>query len=49
MIDWLAQYSGYFVLLTFFVAFVSVAVWIYRPANKVRIEKHGDIPFREAE
>lgn len=47
MIDTLAQYSGYIVLVGFFTAFVGIAIWAYRPANKKTIENYRDIPFRE--
>lgn len=47
MIDWLSIYSGYFVLLGFFLAFLGIAFWIYLPSNKKRFESYLDIPFRE--
>lgn len=49
MIEWLSQYSGYAVLLAFFAAFAGITFWTYRPSNKAEIERHRDIPFREAE
>jgi cbb3-type cytochrome oxidase subunit 3 len=49
MIDWLALYSGYVVLLAFFTAFVGIAVWVYFPAHKGKLEQHRDIPFKGVE
>jgi len=49
MIEWLAQYSGYAVLVMFFTAFVGIAAWAYRPSNKERLELYRDIPLKEAE
>lgn len=49
MIDWLAEYGAYVMLIAFFAAFVGVAIWAYFPANRQKIEKYGDIPFKEAE
>ena len=47
MISWLAQYSGYAVLLAFFVAFGSIAAWAYWPSNRTRLEQHKGIPLKE--
>lgn len=49
MIEWLSQYSGYAVLVAFFGAFVGIAAWAYRPANRETLEKHRHIPFNEVE
>lgn len=49
MIEWLSQYSGYAVLVGFFSVFVGIAAWAYRPSNRIELEKHRDIPFKEAE
>lgn len=49
MIEWLSHYSGYAVLLGFFSAFLGIVFWAYRPSNKIKLEQHRDIPFREAE
>ena len=37
---------GYLVLLAFFISFVAIALWIYRPSQKNKIEKYRDIPFQ---
>lgn len=47
MMDWVSTYSGYIVLLTFFTAFIGIAIWAYRPSNKTLLEAYRDIPFRE--
>ncbi len=49
MIDWLFENGGYVVLIGFFAAFCGVAIWIYRPSNRSKIEKMREIPFREGE
>jgi cbb3-type cytochrome oxidase subunit 3 len=49
VLDWVAAYSGYIMLVSFFIGFVGIAVWVYRPANRAKLEKHRDIPFREKE
>jgi cbb3-type cytochrome oxidase subunit 3 len=49
MIEWIAQYSGYAILIAFFSAFVGIAAWIYRPKNRAKIEEHRLIPFKEAD
>lgn len=49
MIDWLVQHGPSLGLLGFFVGFVCIAVWTYRPALKKQIEDHAHIPFREQE
>jgi cbb3-type cytochrome oxidase subunit 3 len=45
----LYQYCGYIVLLGFFIAFVGIAVWTYRPANKDALEALGRIPLQEGQ
>ena len=47
MVEWLAQYSGYAVLISFFGIFMAIVFWSYLPAHKTQIEKHKYIPFRE--
>lgn len=49
MIEWLAQYSGYVVLIGFFAAFWGITLWTYRPANKEKLEQHRNIPFKGGE
>jgi cbb3-type cytochrome oxidase subunit 3 len=47
MVEWLSQYSGYAVLISFFVIFLGIAIWSYLPSRKAQIEKHKYIPLRE--
>lgn len=49
MIEWLSHYSGYAVLIGFFAAFIGIAGWTYRPANREALEKYRHIPFKEVE
>lgn len=49
MMQWLWQYSGYLVLVAFFVAFCGVALWIYLPRNSKRLESFRNIPFEGGE
>lgn len=48
-LDMVAAHSGHIMLVSFFVGFVGIAVWAYRPANRAKLEQHRDIPFRETE
>lgn len=45
MMEWLWQNSGYVVLVAFFVGFCGVALWIYLPRNRRRLEDMRNIPF----
>lgn len=49
MIEWISEFSGPAALLAFFIAFVAIAFWTYRPANKTEMERRRHIPFRETE
>lgn len=39
--------EGMIVLVTFTLAFIGIASWVYAPRNKSRIQSYGDIPFHE--
>lgn len=45
MIDWIAAHAGLIGLLFFFVFFVTMVLWIYRPGAKSRYQKFASIPF----
>lgn len=49
LVDFIADNSTLIGLIGFFTAFVLIAIMTYRPANKVRIESYGHIPFKERE
>jgi len=49
LLDWVAAHGGHVMLVSFFTGFAGIALWAYRPANRARLERHRDIPFREAE
>lgn len=49
MIEWLSQYSGYLVLVSFFAAFVGISLWAYKPSNSSTLEQHRYIPLKEVE
>ncbi|MCE9507968.1 MAG: cbb3-type cytochrome c oxidase subunit 3 [Alphaproteobacteria bacterium] len=49
MIEWLSQYSGSIVLVSFFSAFAGITLWAFMPANKAGLERHAEIPLREVE
>ena len=42
---WLADNAGLTGLLFFFVVFVGIAIWLYMPGTKKRIESFANIPF----
>lgn len=46
MIEWLSHYSGYVVLVGFFAAFTGIAIWAYRPSNRVQLENYRNIPLK---
>lgn len=45
--DWLASYGGIVVLIMFFIMFLGFAFWAYVPANKLKMDEYGQIPFKE--
>ena len=47
MIDWLADRGGIVVLVVFFTMFLGFAFWAFTPANKNRMNEHGQIPLKE--
>lgn len=47
MIDTLVRHAPMIALLGFFVGFVGIVLWAYAPANKARLQKNADIPFKE--
>lgn len=49
MTEWLWQSSGYIALLTFFGGFCAMAVWIYLPRNRKRLESFREIPFEKGD
>ena len=48
MIDFIVAQAGLIGLLCFFAAFIGIAVWAFRPANKQRIESYRYIPLEES-
>ncbi|MGE3623682.1 MAG: cbb3-type cytochrome oxidase subunit 3 [Bdellovibrionales bacterium] len=46
MMDWLIQHGGMLVTVMFFVLFIAIAFWAYRPANKSKMQSYGDIPLK---
>ena len=41
--------EGIIVLVAFTVAFIGIALWVYLPKNKQRMQAYGNIPFQEAQ
>lgn len=39
--------EGLVVLVAFSLAFVGIAVWVYLPVNRHKINAHAAIPFSE--
>ena len=48
MMDWLAKHGPSAVLLVFFVIFLGIAFWAYRPSNKKTLQEYGQIPLKES-
>lgn len=46
MMAWLYQHGGYAMLLVFFIIFSGVALWVYLPRNRQRLEDFRNIPFK---
>lgn len=47
MIGYVLDNAGVIGLLFFFLFFVGVLIWLYRPGQKQKFEKHSQIPFKE--
>ncbi len=47
MIHWIANHAGLVGLLFFFTLFVGVAIWLFLPGMKGRLEPLAQIPLRE--
>ncbi|WP_262695702.1 cbb3-type cytochrome c oxidase subunit 3 [Kordiimonas aquimaris] len=45
MIDWLTNNAGMSGLLFFFIVFLCIAGWSYRPGAKENMESHKYIPL----
>lgn len=33
--------------VVFFIAFIALVVWVYRPGRKAEHERHAELPFAE--
>jgi cbb3-type cytochrome oxidase subunit 3 len=44
-----SSYAGVSALLFFFLFFIAVALWIFRPGSKAQYEKNASIPLRDDE
>lgn len=40
---------GSLITLSFFVAFVGIAVWTFLPSNKAKLKAYGEIPLKEGQ
>lgn len=47
MIDWLYVHPGLLGLVFFFVFFVGMAAWVYRPGSAQAYQDQGNIPLME--
>ncbi len=48
MIDWLSHNAPMIGLLFFFIFFVLMALWLYRPGAKGLYQSHASIPLEES-
>lgn len=41
--------ANYHIVLTvvFFIAFIALVIWVYRPSRKSEHERHAELPFAE--
>lgn len=46
MIDWLTNNAGMSGLLFFFVVFLAIVIWAYRPSVRENIESYKNIPLK---
>ncbi|MCB1592168.1 MAG: cbb3-type cytochrome c oxidase subunit 3 [Alphaproteobacteria bacterium] len=49
MIDWISQNAGLAGLLFFFLFFVLMALWVYRPGAKKTYQDYASIPLKEGD
>ena len=49
MIDILAKHGPSAVTLLFFVLFIGIAIWAFRPANKQKLQDYAKIPLKESQ
>ncbi len=49
MLDYISLNAGLIGLIFFFVFFITVTLWTFRPAAKESYEKHALIPLEENE
>ena len=47
MIDFLAHHAGLIGLLLFFIFFLIIAFWAFRPSKKAELQAHAHIPLKE--
>lgn len=41
--------TGFHIVLTivFFVAFIALVIWVFRPGRKAEHQRHAELPFAE--
>lgn len=49
MMEYLFTHAGLVGLLFFFVFFLAVAIWVFRPGARGLYQNHAMIPFREGQ
>lgn len=47
MLNYIASHAGTIGLLFFFIFFVVMVAWLFRPGSKEIYKSHGDMPLRE--
>lgn len=49
MIDFLATHAGPIGLVFFFVFFLAVLAWVFRPGSGARFKQYGNIPLKDGD
>lgn len=47
MLDWITHHAGVIGLLFFFIFFVLMTLWVYRPGAKKNYQDKANIPFKK--
>ena len=47
MLDWITHHAGVIGLLFFFIFFVLMTLWVYRPGAKKKYQDKANIPFKK--
>lgn len=49
MMDFMTHHAGTIGLIIFFLFFISMLIWVFRPGTKQAYTNHASIPLKEGE